>query len=49
LPDTIDNVIDKIVDNGMFIPVYSGSTGELLFSSEQFDERRSQDMQALAS
>lgn len=34
----VADVIQKVVDNGMFIPVYKGSTGESLLTSEQFDQ-----------
>lgn len=35
-PELIQGVIDKIVKHGMFIPVYDGATGELLFSSKDY-------------
>jgi hypothetical protein len=40
--DTVDGVIKTIVENDMFIPVYSGATGDLILSSEQYDQLRAQ-------
>jgi hypothetical protein len=44
--DTLDGIVSAIAKNGMFIPIYSASTGELLFSSEQYDQLRVQEAQA---
>jgi len=49
LPTTTEDVIHKIVRNGMFIPVYSGTTGELLFSSQQYDQLVAQEAQTQAT
>lgn len=38
----IQSVIDKVVQHGMYIPVYRASTGELILSSEQYDQLREQ-------
>lgn len=38
--DTTEGVISTIVKHGMFIPVYKGSTGELILSSKDFEARR---------
>lgn len=35
---TIDGVVQAVVDHGMFIPIYAGSTGESLLTSQQFDQ-----------
>jgi hypothetical protein len=37
-PDTVQKVIQAVVKNGMFVPMYSGTTGEPLLTSEQFDQ-----------
>lgn len=34
----VDNVIQAVVKNGMFIPVYEGNTGKPLLTSQQFDQ-----------
>jgi hypothetical protein len=36
----VQNVIDKVVQHGMYIPVYRASTGALILSSEQYDQLR---------
>lgn len=36
--EDVQKVIQAIVKNGMFIPVYNGTTGESLLTSEQFDQ-----------
>lgn len=34
----IQGVVDKVVNNGMYIPVYRASTGELVLTADQFDQ-----------
>jgi hypothetical protein len=36
--DELNKVVATIVKNKMFVPVYSGATGESLLTSEQFDQ-----------
>lgn len=38
----IQSVIDKVVQHGMYIPVYRASTGDLILSSAQYDQLREQ-------